>query len=59
MNGFLIEGVNVNPGALVQDLVQYPQGLFIPLLFSESILFTPEALTAAMRVLLNGSGTHC
>lgn len=53
-----VEGVDVNPDALIEKPVEDLERLLVPLLLSEPVLLTPEALAAPMRVLLHCSCTH-
>ena len=56
---FTVEGMNVNPHRLIQDLLNSPQCIVIPLLVIEAALWAPVTLTGPRSMLLDCSGTYC
>jgi hypothetical protein len=58
LHGLRVEGVNINPDALVKHVVEGLQRVLIPLFLCQPILLTPKTISGSRGVFLHGSCTH-
>lgn len=59
LHGLRVEGVNVNPDALVKHVVEGLQRVLITLFLCQPILLSPKAISGPRGVFLHGSCPHC
>ena len=58
LHGLRVEGVNVNPDALVKHVVEGLQRILIPLFLCQPVLLSPKAISGPSGVFLHGSCPH-